>query len=81
MVRVALKDMVHAKYTKKDIAGLTVSQQLELILKEAHDLVSLQYSTYNRSLLPALKQRGLKLVTEHEKLQSRSRRHMWIKRA
>ncbi|MEE0421295.1 MAG: RNA degradosome polyphosphate kinase [Lachnospiraceae bacterium] len=69
MVRVAsLKDMVHAKYTKKDIAGLTASQQLELILKEAHDLVSLQYSTYNRSLLPALKQRGLKLVTEHEKL-------------
>ncbi len=60
--------MVHAKYTKKDIAGLTASQQLELILKEAHDLVSLQYSTYNRSLLPALKQRGLKLVTEHEKL-------------
>ena len=32
MVRVAsLKDMVNAKYTKKDIAGLTASQQLTQI--------------------------------------------------
>ena len=30
MVRVAsLKDMVHAKYAKKDIAGLTAKEQLE----------------------------------------------------
>ena len=33
MIRVAsLKDMVHAGYTKKDIAGLTASEQLELIV-------------------------------------------------
>ena len=32
MVRVAsLKDMVHAKYTKTDIAGMTASKQLEAI--------------------------------------------------
>ena len=29
-------------------------------------MVGLQYSTYNRSLLPALKQAGLELVTAHE---------------
>ena len=33
MIRVAsLKDMVHAKYTKQDIAGMTPSEQLEKIL-------------------------------------------------
>ena len=69
MIRVAsLKDMVHAKYTKPDIAGLKPSQQLELILEEAHELVNRQYSTYNRSLLPALKQNGFELVTAHENL-------------
>ena len=69
MIRVAsLKDMVHAKYTKKDIAGLTASEQLDVILTATHALVNLQYSTYNRSLIPALKQQGMKVVTEHEKL-------------
>ena len=69
MIRVAsLKDMVHAKYTKKDIAGLTAGEQIELILQETHNLVNLQYSTYNRSLLPALKKRGLQIIEEHEDL-------------
>ncbi|MDO5424501.1 MAG: RNA degradosome polyphosphate kinase [Eubacteriales bacterium] len=69
MIRVAsLKDMVHAKYTRKDIAGLTPSEQLELIMKDAHELVNLQYSTYNRSLLPSLKQNGFALISEHEAL-------------
>ena len=69
MIRVAsLKDMVHAKYNKKDIAGLTPSQQLEKIAKKAHELVHLQYTTYNRSLLPVLKQNKVEVVTEHEQL-------------
>ncbi|HIR26641.1 MAG TPA: RNA degradosome polyphosphate kinase [Candidatus Choladousia intestinigallinarum] len=69
MIRVAsLKDMVHAKYTKKDIAGLSPSDQLKLIGEETHTLVQQQYSTYNRSLLPAMKQCGLELITEHERL-------------
>ena len=50
MVRVAsLKDMVNAEYTKKDIAGLTPKQQLEKLNVATHELVNLQYSTYNRS--------------------------------
>ncbi len=69
MIRVAsLKDMVHAKYNKKDIAGLTPSQQLEKIAKNAHELVHLQYTTYNRSLLPVLKQNKVEVITEHEQL-------------
>lgn len=69
MVRVAsLKDMVHAKYSKPDIAGLKPEEQLEKIGEKTHDLVALQYSTYNRSLLPALRQNGLRIVARHEEL-------------
>ncbi len=69
MVRVAsLKDMVHAKYTKPDIAGLKPPEQLEKISVRTHELVALQYSTYNRSLLPTLKQNGLRVVQVHEDL-------------
>ena len=69
MIRVAsLKDMVHAKYTKKDIAGMTPQEQLVVIGEKAHELVNVQYSTYNRSLLPLMKQAGLEIVTEHEKM-------------
>ncbi len=69
MVRVAsLKDMVNAKYTKKDIAGLTAAQQLEQINLVTHDLVAQQYSTYNRSLLPLLGANGLTIVERHENL-------------
>ena len=30
--------------------------------------MSVQYSTYNRSILPALKNIGLTIITEHEEL-------------
>lgn len=69
MVRVAsLKDMVNAKYTKKDIAGLTAAQQLDKLNLVTHELVAQQYSTYNRSLLPLLKANGLTVVEKHEQL-------------
>ena len=45
MIRVAsLRDMVHAKYQKPDIAGLTPGRQLELLSVAIHQLVELQYS-------------------------------------
>lgn len=69
MVRVAsLKDMVNAGYTKPDIAGLTAKEQLVLIGEEAHKLVKLQYDTYNQTILPQLKQNGLHVISNHEKL-------------
>ena len=69
MIRVAsLKDMVHAKYTKKDIAGLTPKEQLEIISTGTHELVEKQYNTYNRSFLPALKHNGLTIVTQYKAL-------------
>ncbi|MDR1770712.1 MAG: RNA degradosome polyphosphate kinase [Hungatella sp.] len=76
MVRVAsLKDMVHAKYTKPDIAGMKPPEQLERISGRTHELVALQYSTYNRSLLPALKQNGLRVVQYHEDLSEEEGRY------
>lgn len=69
MVRIAsLKDMVNAGYEKKDIAGMTPKQQLTALDKEIHKLVDLQYSTYNRSLFPALAQNGLTIIRSHEQL-------------
>ncbi|MDO4268625.1 MAG: RNA degradosome polyphosphate kinase [Eubacteriales bacterium] len=77
MVRVAsLRDQVHAKYRKQDIAGLRADEQLERIGKKTHDLVNLQYSTYNRSLLPALKQQGLLILSEHEELTETDRAYV-----
>ena len=69
MIRVAsLKDQENAGYTKKDIAGMTSQEQIDEILKVTHSFMATQYSTYNRSLLPALNREGLKIVTEYEKL-------------
>ena len=67
MVRVAsLKDMVNARYDKCDIAGMTPAEQLEHISEEIHQLVSHQYSTYNRSLIPLLEQNGVHVIRHHE---------------
>ncbi|MEY8333707.1 RNA degradosome polyphosphate kinase [Lachnospiraceae bacterium 47-T17] len=69
MVRVAsLKDMVHAKYKKPDIAGLTAGQQLEQINLATRELVDVQYSTYNRSLLPMLRAQGIYVYDRMEDL-------------
>ena len=69
MIRVAsLKDMVHTQYNKPDIAGMTPKEQLKAISAKTHDLVALQYRTYNRSLVPALKHIPLHIVGSHEDL-------------
>ena len=69
MVRVAsLKDMVNAGYTKADLSGMKPSEQLEKIGEKTHRLVEMQYSTYNRSLIPALKANGLRVISRHEDL-------------
>lgn len=77
MVRVAsLKDQVHAGYEKTDIAGLTPKEQLGEISKQTHELVHVQYNTFNRSLLPALEKAGLHLITEHENLTNKQKEYV-----
>ena len=69
MVRVAsLKDMVHAGYKKKDIAGMTAEEQLSAINTATRELVETQYTTYNRSLVPLMKSNGILVIDEFEKL-------------
>ena len=69
MIRVAsLIDLVHADVRKKDIAGLNPLAQLELIIPEMKKMINSQYSSFNRSLLPALETNGLKIVKHYEEL-------------
>lgn len=70
MVRVAsLIDMIHADYDKKDIAGMKPKKQLEALLEEIQLLSKEQYSAFNRSLLPALREKaGIELISHHEDL-------------
>ncbi|MCM1105702.1 MAG: RNA degradosome polyphosphate kinase [Blautia sp.] len=69
MVRVAsLKDMVHASYKKRDIAGMTATEQLSAINKATRELVNTQYSTYMRSLIPLLAREGIHILDAHEEL-------------
>ena len=77
MIRVAsLKDMVNAKYEKPDIAGMTPQMQLEAISKKPHDLVNTQYTTYNRSLKPMLRQNGLTIIDSYEDLSESQRSYV-----
>ena len=69
MVRGAsLKDMVHANYKKRDIAGMTATEQLTAINEATRELVNTQYSTYMRSLIPLLNKEGIYLLDAHEDL-------------
>ena len=68
MIRVAsLKDMVNAGYKKKDIAGMTASEQLDSLSVATHNIVDEQYSTYN-NLVKELKKYGVELIDDVSKL-------------
>lgn len=67
MVRVAsLKDQVHAGYTKTDFSGMKPMKQLEAISEKLHEFCDVQYSTYNRSLVPGLEKEGIRIIKNHE---------------
>ena len=69
MVRVAsLKDMVHADYRKRDIAGMTAAEQLDRINTATRKLVESQYNTYNRSLVPLMAANGIHIIEKYEEL-------------
>ena len=69
MVRVAsLKDMVHADYRKRDIAGMTASEQLDRINTATRKLVESQYNTYNRSLVPLMAANGIHIIEKYEEM-------------
>ncbi|MFD1484921.1 RNA degradosome polyphosphate kinase [Lacticaseibacillus baoqingensis] len=62
-VRVAsLRKMVAVDYHEPDAAGLTPSAQLKAIAKVAYAMVDKQYTTWTRSLRPALEAVGVRLL-------------------
>lgn len=69
MVRVAsLKDMVDARYTKPDIAGMKPKEQLAAILEETKTFMERQYNAYNRSLLGLLEKQHIRILNYHEQM-------------
>lgn len=69
MIRVAsLKDMENAGYEKPDLSGMSPAKQLKELEVAIHKLVDMQYSTYNRSLVPQLEKSGLHIIRCHEDL-------------
>ena len=69
VVRVAsLNEMLHAGVKKADIAGMDALKQLERVNEDTRELVNLQYSTYNRSLLPLMNQENIYIIDAYEKL-------------
>ena len=63
MVRVAaLKEAVKKGDTAPDPAGLTPGQQLREISARAHEMVDQLYKTLTEEILPALGQRGIRIL-------------------
>ena len=69
MVRVAsLIDLQHADYSKRDIAGMTIDDQLDAIADKTHELVETQYFVLMHTLLPLMESEGIRFITRHEDL-------------
>ncbi len=69
IVRVAsLRDMASVNFEEKDLAGLTVNEQLKRIDEKTRKLMTLMYSTYSRSLVPSLKQESI-FISDYTELE------------
>ncbi|MCR5743044.1 MAG: RNA degradosome polyphosphate kinase [Lachnospiraceae bacterium] len=69
MVRVgSLTDMKNAQYTKLDIAGMTVEEQLDAIAAEAHEFMDAQYGALNNSIRPAMQAEHINILRNFEDL-------------
>ena len=55
-------------YRKRDIAGMTASEQLDRINTATRKLVESQYNTYNRSLVPLMAANGIHIIEKYEEL-------------
>ena len=67
MIRVAsLKDLVFAGYDRPDPSGLNPTAQLAAIAERTHQMVDRQYTTLNRSLLPALHKQDIRILSPKE---------------
>ncbi len=66
-VRVAsLKKLAAVNYPKPDASGMTAQEQLLAVNDAAHKMLNKQYTTLNRSLIPALAQQNIHLYRTNE---------------
>ena len=67
MVRVAsIKNMEISDYKKKHASGLTPHEQLEKISEKTHNMVDMQYSTYEKLLLPQLAVENISILNRNQ---------------
>ena len=59
---------IRDSYRKRDIAGMTASEQLDRINTATRKLVESQYNTYNRSLVPLMAANGIHIIEKYEEL-------------
>ena len=63
MVRVAgVMEQVRSKYTTPDLSGLTSQQLLNSLREKIALFMEKQYSCFNRSILPVLRNNGFEFV-------------------
>lgn len=62
-IRVAgLKEQTKLGVTSTSTDGLTAQQTLQLVRKQAHQLIERQYQIFNKDILPALDKEGVKFL-------------------
>lgn len=67
MVRVAgIEEQVDSHYFARDHSGLSPIELLPILSQKIHDFAERQYSCYTRSVLPALKKRGIRFLKPEE---------------
>ena len=67
IVRVAsLRDMKSIDFTAKDVAGMTVTEQLTAIDQKTRQSMAVMYSTYTRSIVPQLKNHDIHILDYSE---------------
>lgn len=67
MVRVAgVMEQVRSKYTTPDLSGLTPQQLLSSLREKIAQFMEKQYSCFNRSILPVLRNKGFTFVDPEE---------------
>jgi polyphosphate kinase len=67
MVRVAgVEEQVDSHYFGQDHSGLSPMELLPILSKKIHGLAEKQYSCYTRSVLPALKKKGIRFLKPDE---------------
>lgn len=68
MIRVAsLREMIHAGYEGKDIAGYTPSEQIKMVSQVAHRISDAQDRTFKDIIFPRLIDNGIRIITDYRK--------------